>query len=161
MKNRITTVVLFALWMLVVLGLSFTTIPPRRLTFGHIIQFSLVPLGVFLVALPGVPRRWFAYFAALAVAPQIAMFSYHIRGTSYSLGWHKGIAQAILPILIIVAVVTASTVAGWLRQIIQTGIGKLIATKRRSLSALARLSLNVGVQPNTSNKTAVAKAHTP
>ena len=42
MKNRITTVVLFALWMLVVLGLSFTTIPPRRLTFGHIIQFSLV-----------------------------------------------------------------------------------------------------------------------
>jgi hypothetical protein len=124
MKNRITSIMLMALWMFVVLGLSYTSVPPRHLTLSHMLQFSMIPLGAFLAALPNVPRRWFAYAAALAVAPQIAMFSYHIRGTSYRLGWDKGIARTLLPILIIVAVVAASMLAAWVRQIIQSGIEK-------------------------------------
>ena len=121
-------VLLFLL--LLVSGVSM--VPPRRLTSFHNHQFALVPACTFVAALPGVPIRWFAYFAALAVAPQIAMFSYHINGTSAHLGWDTGLARAILPILIIIAVVTASTATAWLRQVIQKGIGTLIGNANKT-----------------------------
>ena len=132
MKNRIKTVVFMALWVVFLFFQAFASVPPRRLTLFHLQQFSLIPLGAFLVALPDVPKRWYAYFSALCVTPFIAMFSYHIRGTSFRLGWEAGVAIAFLPVLIIVAVGTASTVAAWLRQIIQTGLGQLMGNANKT-----------------------------
>jgi hypothetical protein len=137
MKNRIKTIVFMALWMMFLIFQACASVPPRHLTLRHMQQFSLIPLGAFLVALPDVPKRWYAYFSVLCVAPLIAMFAYHIRGTSSRLAWDEGIARFFLPILIIVAVVTASTLAAWLRQVIQTEIGKL---KRHANQPLERTS---------------------
>ena len=133
MKNRIKTIVFMALWMAFLLFQACVSVPPRHLTHFHLQQFSLIPFGTFLVALPNVPKRWYAYYSALCISTFIAMFSYHIRGTSSRLGWEQGVAKAFLPVLIIFAVVTASTVAAWLRQIIQAQLGKLMRYANKSL----------------------------
>jgi hypothetical protein len=122
MKRKTISILLMILFFVLLPIIATVTVPPRRLMAYHIQQFALVPVCAFLAALPGVPVRWFAYFAAIAVTPQIAMFAYHIRGTSSHLGWDNGLTGIIIPVLIIVAVVTASTVSAWLRQNIQTGI---------------------------------------
>jgi hypothetical protein len=125
MKNRIKTIVFMVLWLMFLLFQASASVPPRRLTLFHLQQLSLIPLGAFLVALPDVPKRWYGYFAAICIVPFIAMLDYHIAGTSHHLGWTGNATWYALPVLIITAVVIASTLAAWLRQIIQTGIGKL------------------------------------
>jgi hypothetical protein len=90
-------------------------------------MFAMIPAGAFLAALPGVPRRWYAYYSALAVAFMIAVFSYQIDGTSYHLGWNEGVARAIVPMVIIGVVVGSSVLAAWLRQMVHGTIGRLRA----------------------------------
>ena len=125
MRNKRNTIVFMVLWAIFLSLELIASVPPRRLTLFHLQKLSLIPLGVFLVALPKVPKRWYAYFSALCLTPFIALFDYHIAGTSRHLGWTGEVTRYLLPALIIIAVVTASTVAAWLRQIIQTGIQTL------------------------------------
>lgn len=135
MKRITTSIAILAILFLLLIVTGGVSVPPRRLTAYHLHQFSLIPVCAFLAALPGVPIRWFAYFASLAVAALIAMFSYHINGTSSLLNWDNGLSKAILPILIIVAVVTASTLSAWLRQILHKGFGKLMRNANKSVDS--------------------------
>ena len=115
MRNRFISMGLMFVWSILLVAGTAMTVPPRRLTLDHLLGLSLIPVGAFISALPGVPIRWFAYIALLISAAFISVSGYHIMGTSRAWGLGEGMKIYIVPSLIAVSLALASMAAACFR----------------------------------------------
>jgi hypothetical protein len=117
-KQRILCIFLMAVWVSVffVLVDFQSSSPPRSLTVYNIVQLSLIPMGAFLVARPGVPRSWFVFFSLTLMYRFVDLHEHQVRGTLRLCGWDQLSIQYPLYILCGVGVVVSSVVAGAFRQ---------------------------------------------
>jgi hypothetical protein len=124
--NRLISVAIMFFWAaLWVLGAAMT-IPPRRLTSGHVLELALIPLGAFIAYLPGVPLRWFCFYGVMCGAWRVLSLSPYIAGTVSVLGWDGSSRAYLLPAFMFYCVVLASVIAAWLRQLLHRAVNSLV-----------------------------------